>query len=90
MDRHADRLSWQLTFAIRYPAVFAGDELPLLEVMAEAMHAYSRQDVLRLVLEPAVARARGDAKREIARRNRAWFAMNALGGRTQLGLSQSV
>lgn len=33
MDRHADRLSWQPTFAIRYPAVFAGDKLPLLEVM---------------------------------------------------------
>ena len=37
-DRHAERLSCQPTYAIRYLAVFAGDELPLLEVMEEAMH----------------------------------------------------
>ena len=62
MDKHADLLSWRLTGAIRYPAVFAGDEAPLLDVIAEAMRTYSRQDVLRLVVEPAVARARGDAE----------------------------
>ena len=39
--------------------------MPLLDVMAEAMRLYSRRDVLRLVLEPTVARARGDAERAI-------------------------
>ena len=37
--------------------------MPLLDVMAEAMRLYRRRDVLRLVLEPTVARARGDAER---------------------------